>query len=115
LDWDNKLRQAAKGTETINLKYDPQGNRVFKGSSANGNRKYIVDIVGGLPTILLEINPANGSIMKSNIDFWMDNPEAGLSGSNPWLSICDLFSSEYRSGGGPLGALDPIIRGQMGE
>ncbi len=66
-NWDNKLRQATKDTATINLKYDPQGNRIFKGSSANGNRKYIVDIVGDLPTILLEINPDNGSITKAYV------------------------------------------------
>jgi hypothetical protein len=41
------------------------GNRIFKSSSAYGDRKYIVNIVGGLPTILLEIEPAGGRIMKS--------------------------------------------------
>jgi RHS repeat-associated protein len=48
-------------------------NRVYKASSVTGNRKYIVDIVAcpesnrgrELPTILLEINPGGGSIMKT--------------------------------------------------
>jgi len=56
---------AAKGTYTINLKYDPAGNRVYKSSSTQGTRRYIVDISGGLPTILLEIDPADSLIKKS--------------------------------------------------
>jgi RHS repeat-associated protein len=50
-------------------------NRVYKASSVTGNRKYIVDIVAcpesnrgrELPTILLEINPSGGSIMKTYV------------------------------------------------
>jgi YD repeat-containing protein len=59
-NWDNKLRSAAKGGTTINLKYDPAGNRTYKetiGGTSQGKRKYIVDVVGGLPTILLELDP----------------------------------------------------------
>jgi RHS repeat-associated protein len=40
------------------------GNRVFKGSTVNGNRKYIVDISGELPTILLELDPNSGMEIK---------------------------------------------------
>ena len=67
-NWDNKLRSAAIGSDGISLlKYDPSGNRIFKYSSVAGNRKYIVDIVGELPVILLEINPSNGAIAKTYI------------------------------------------------
>jgi RHS repeat-associated protein len=61
-NWDNKLRFAQKDTSTISVKYDPQGNRVWKQSTVNGQtstRKYIVDVSGELPTILLELDPAN--------------------------------------------------------
>jgi RHS repeat-associated protein len=66
-NWDGKLQSATKGADSIALKYDPMGNRVFKGSAVNGNRKYVVDVSGGLPTILMEINPDNGDIMKTYI------------------------------------------------
>ncbi|MHB9071736.1 MAG: LamG-like jellyroll fold domain-containing protein [Sedimentisphaerales bacterium] len=56
-NWDGKLRSAVIGANSVNIKYDPMGNRVFKNSSTQGTRKYIVDIVGGLPTILCEIDP----------------------------------------------------------
>jgi RHS repeat-associated protein len=42
-------------SDSISLKYDPAGNRVQKSTSAQGTRKYIVDIVGDLPVILLEL------------------------------------------------------------
>ena len=66
-NWDNKLRSATKGTDSIALKYDPMGNRIFKDSSESGQRKYIVDIAGNLPIILLEIEPSSGNIMKTYI------------------------------------------------
>jgi RHS repeat-associated protein len=46
----------------MSLKYDPMGNRVYKSTGAQGTRKYIVDISGGLPTILMEIDDSNGAI-----------------------------------------------------
>ncbi len=46
-NWDGKLRSATKGTTTINLKYDPDGNRIYKDSGGTA-RKYLVDIVGDL-------------------------------------------------------------------
>jgi RHS repeat-associated protein len=62
--WDSKLRSATAvyygtDTKTISLKYDPAGNRIYKASSSSltGNRKYIVDTVGELPVILMEIEP----------------------------------------------------------
>jgi len=66
-NWDNKLRSSQKGSNTISLRYNPAGNRIRKDSSVSGTRKYIVDVVGDLPTILLEINTSNGSVTKSYI------------------------------------------------
>ena len=67
-NWDNKLRSATNGVKSItSLKYDPDGNRIRKVSSESGDRKYIVDVVGDLPTILLEINSSNGSLAKTYI------------------------------------------------
>ena len=55
-NWDGKLRSATKGTKSVSLKYDPSGNRIKKTSSVSGTRKYIVDIVGELPVILLVLD-----------------------------------------------------------
>jgi RHS repeat-associated protein len=69
-NWDNKLRSATEGTKSISVKYDPDGNRIWKESTVSGQtveRKYIVDVVGDLPVILMEINPADSSIVKSYI------------------------------------------------
>lgn len=66
-NWDNKLRSATKGSESFSLKYDPFGNRIWKDSTENGTRKYIVDIVGDLPTILLEIHPTSGTVRRKHI------------------------------------------------
>ena len=41
------------------------GNRVYKISSTQGTRKYIVDIAGGLPTILCEIDPCEADPNRS--------------------------------------------------
>ncbi len=64
-NWDDKLRSATKAGTTINLKYDPSGNRIYKDSGGTG-RKYIVDIVGDLPVILLELD-VNNVIQKTYI------------------------------------------------
>ncbi len=64
-NWDGKLRNAVVDSDSIDLKYDPMGNRVQKSSSAQGNQRYIVDIAGRLPTILLEIDPTDMSVKKS--------------------------------------------------
>jgi len=55
-NWDGKLRSATKAGAEINLKYDPYGNRIKKTSSVSGTRKYIVDIVGDLPVILVVLD-----------------------------------------------------------
>ncbi len=53
------------------LKYDPDGSRIYKEStvgSTTTKRKYIVDTVGDLPTILLELDPmSNYAIKKTYI------------------------------------------------
>ena len=64
-NWDNKLRSAQKGSNSISLRYDPWGNRIKKTSSASGTRKYIVDIAADLPVILLELE--GSSIKKTYI------------------------------------------------
>ena len=72
-NWDNKLSAALSAVEgsSIALKYDPDGNRVYKESTVSGittKRKYIVDTVGDLPAILLELDPlTNYSIKKTYI------------------------------------------------
>ena len=70
-NWDNKLRKAEwPGDNSIELKYDPLGNRVYKKSTASGSateRKHVVDITGELPVILMEIEPASGNIVKTYI------------------------------------------------
>jgi hypothetical protein len=66
-NWENKLRSAAVDPNSMAVKYDPSGNRIWKQSS-NGttttHRKYILDIVGDLPVILLELDPDNSNIVK---------------------------------------------------
>ena len=65
------MDDAAKTTQNNkekeeDLKYDPDGNRIFKGSTEVEKRKYIVDIVGDLPVILMELNNSGG-IVKTYI------------------------------------------------
>jgi RHS repeat-associated protein len=69
-NWDNKLRTATKGSKSISLRYDPGGNRIRKQSidgAEETTHKYIVDIVGDLPTTLMEIDPNIGLIVKTYI------------------------------------------------
>ena len=51
-NWDGKLKDVnnGSGNRLVSLKYDPMGNRVQKSTSAQGTRKYIIDIAGELPT-----------------------------------------------------------------
>jgi len=69
-NWDNKLRSAAAGADTINLKYNPEDNRIYKESS-NGSttikRKFIVGVIGALSVILAEINADTSEVVKSYI------------------------------------------------
>lgn len=66
-NWNSKLHKVRQGNAIImSVKYDPDGNRIFKDSSESGQRKYIVDIVGDLPVILMELNNSGG-IVKTYI------------------------------------------------
>jgi RHS repeat-associated protein len=78
-NWDNKLRKACKGSDSIHVKYDPMGNRVSKtvyditnplSPVKVSHRKFIVDINSQLPVVLCEIeaDPQSqdyGSLKKS--------------------------------------------------
>ena len=66
-NWDNKLRFASNASNTVHVKYDPDGNRIYKSSTLTGTRKYIIDPVGKLSTILLEIDTSDSSIAKTYI------------------------------------------------
>ncbi len=66
-NWNSKLRYADYDGQSIALKYDPFGNRVLKDSSVSDKRKYIVDISGNLPTILLEIDPSDDTVKKTYV------------------------------------------------
>ena len=64
-DWDGRLYQGQSGSDWLNLKYDPDGNRWAKSSSRTGSRKYIVDTAADLPVILLELDRASDQVVKS--------------------------------------------------
>lgn len=70
-NWDNKLRTGSKNNVSVEFRYDPQGNRALKKVTASGQttrRRYVVDIVGSLPTILLELDPDhNYKVMETYI------------------------------------------------
>jgi RHS repeat-associated protein len=64
-NWDNKLRHGQYDNLTIDLKYDPSGNRIYKDSSEESKpHKYIVDIVGDLPVILMDLEEQSYDIKK---------------------------------------------------
>jgi len=67
-NWDNRLRYGEYGNTSIDIKYDPLGNRIWKQSKDGPTitRKYIVDIVGNLPVILLELD-CDDNIKKTYI------------------------------------------------
>ncbi len=65
-NYDNKLKYANKGSDSISVKYDPMGNRIVKNSNWNGiakNQRFIVDINSDLPVILCSLDE-NGSLEK---------------------------------------------------
>ena len=51
---------------SISIKYDPDGNRIFKDWCESGQCKYRVDIAGDLPVILSQLNDSGG-IVKTYI------------------------------------------------
>jgi len=69
---DGKLRSGSAASVTVDLKYDPDGNRIYRevdNGQTTTKRKYIVDTEGDLPVVLLEIDPdvsdPNGCIVKT--------------------------------------------------
>jgi RHS repeat-associated protein len=66
-NWDGRLSSAVFDGNSIDIKYDPRGNRVCKYSTIKGDRYYIVDIAGKLPTILCEIDPSDSSLKNSYV------------------------------------------------
>lgn len=61
-NWDNKLKTAQYDNDILDLRYDPDGNRIWKSVTTTdpnsvAGRRYIIDPVGELPQILLEIDP----------------------------------------------------------
>jgi len=69
-NWDNMLRSAEKAGDSISLRYDPSGNRIFKDVNDSGStttRKYIVDIVGDLPVILMDLQEQGQSYIIKKI------------------------------------------------
>jgi len=69
-NWSGKLRSATAGADSISLKYDPLGNRVYKSSTVDSvttNQRFIVDIAGKLPIILCVVDADDGSLERSYI------------------------------------------------
>ena len=70
-NWLNKLRSAQVGSDSMSVRYDPSGNRVWTSRTESGqttNRKYIVDTVGDLPVILVELDPnSNNSPVRTYV------------------------------------------------
>jgi RHS repeat-associated protein len=68
LNWDNRLRLATDGTNSITCKYAPDGPMVSKVTTGTGaaNYKYVVDRIGEIPTVLLVLDENNNkNIVKS--------------------------------------------------
>jgi RHS repeat-associated protein len=72
-NWEGKLQSGSAGGVTVALKYNPDGNRIYREvtNGATTKRKYIVDTEGALPVILLEIDSdisdPNDAIRKTYI------------------------------------------------
>jgi len=73
-NWDNKLRKAEWPPDDsfVEIKYDPLGNRVWKRYTTGDppvedEHKYIVDITGRLPVILMDLNLTDSSLKKKYI------------------------------------------------
>jgi len=60
---DDAARTAQNDKEKEeNLKNDPDGSRIFKGTTEVEKRKYIFEIVGDLPVILSQLNNSGGIV-----------------------------------------------------
>ena len=66
-NWAGKMRSATAGSDTIKLKYDPLGRRVYRQSddgSTTVKRHYIMANINGLSQILLEIDVDDPNIIE---------------------------------------------------
>jgi hypothetical protein len=64
INWDTKLRYADAGQQTVELKYDPMGNSVWRKSTPpNTYRKYVADIAGSTPST------SSGQAGDANLDW----------------------------------------------
>jgi RHS repeat-associated protein len=88
-NWDNKLRTGqVDANNFINLRYDPAGNRIHKSSTVAGqttDRKYIVDIAGDLPVILMELELDANSLYQVEKAYIYANsqPLTQIAGDDP--------------------------------
>ncbi len=62
-NWDGKLRNAVVDSDSIELKYDPLGNRILKNSTINGNHRYVLDVASSVPKILLVLDADNSNVI----------------------------------------------------
>jgi len=81
-NWSGKLRSATAGADSISLKYDPLGNRVYKEipGSPDVKRRYIVDIAGKLPVILLVMDAGNNNSVERSYVYAGAQPVAFYEG-----------------------------------
>ena len=67
--WNNRMQSADSGTDTVDLKYDFDGNRIYR-EVDNGTtvtkRKYILDITTSPPVVLLELDPDNSNSIEQS-------------------------------------------------
>ena len=57
----NVLLNAVVDSDSIDLKYDPMGNRICKDSTINGNHRYILDLASFVPKVLLVLDADNNN------------------------------------------------------
>ena len=89
-NWDNKLQSGTVGSDSVSIKYDPYGNRVYKESTVSSvttKRKYIVDVVGELPQILMELDPDNSNSIEKTYVYANDQVMVQYNG--------DTFADRY--------------------
>ena len=68
-NWDNKVRSATVGGDSLSFRYDPDGNRIASQSVESGvskSRKYIVAVIATLPVILMELDPNNANAVVNS-------------------------------------------------
>lgn len=66
-DWDNRIRIASRMGGGMLVRHSPDGHRVWTNTTETGQRKIIMDPVGDLAVILLEIDPNDDSVVKTYV------------------------------------------------